>query len=128
MRWTHAVCELCWEAQEPGVLPVRLQRPRLDFCGWCASKTEAGIYRRADPETVPFPDRPGDARAVIARFRRVVMPGTNYVTTPHRRIWLDRMNDAEAVFVAGEFRRMEAEAMARRAANRGAPPRRLGLS
>jgi hypothetical protein len=103
---------------------VRLREPKLDYCGWCARKTESGIYRRADPETVPFPDCPGDARAVIARFRRVVMPGTDYVTTPHRRIWLDRISDSDAVFVAGEFRRMEAAAMALRTANRPTRPRR----
>lgn len=124
-RWNHAVCDECWEAAaEP---PVRLARPRIEFCGWCARRTESGIYTRVDPAEVPFPDRPADARCYVAGFRRFTLPGTTHVDTGRRRIWLDRMSDSDAVFVAGEFRRMEAEALARRAA-RPAPPRRLRLT
>lgn len=126
-RWTHAVCDECWEAQEPGALPVRLREPKLDYCGWCARKTESGIYRRADPADVPFAEGPFAARARITRFRRVLVPGTDYVQTSHRRIWLDRMTDSDAVWVAGEFRRMEEEAAAMAASRRKPPPRRLGL-
>lgn len=126
-RWTHAVCDICWDAQEPGVLPLRLARPVIEYCGWCAQRTESGIYRREDPAVVPFPDRPADARAYVAQFRRFTMPGAEYVDTPSRRIDLSRMTDSDAVFVAGEFRRLLAEATARRAA-RPPPPRALRLT
>lgn len=54
---------------------------------------------------------PEEARRYIAIFRRHTMPGTQYVdTSEKRRIWLDRMTDADALFVAGEFQRMETEA------------------
>jgi hypothetical protein len=127
-RWTHAVCDECWLEKEPYTEPVRLREPRFDYCGFCARRTESGIYTRCDPAEVPFPDRPADARCYIAAFRRLSLPpGATYVQTSHRRILLDRMTDADAVFVAGEFRRMKAEAMARRA-SRPPPPRGLGLT
>jgi hypothetical protein len=107
---------------------VRLREPRIDYCGWCAQRTESGIYRRADPALVPFPDRPADARCYVAQFRRFTLPGTDYVDTGRRRIWLDRMSDADAIFVAGEFRRMEAAAAMRAMRARGTPARRLRLS
>ena len=127
-RWNHAVCDVCWEAQEPGALPVRMRKPVIEYCGWCAQRTEFGIYRRADPADVPYAESPADARAYVGIFRRHTLPGTEYVDTGLRRIWLDHMTDSDALFVAGEFRRMEMEAAARRGRSRAAPARRLGLS
>jgi hypothetical protein len=64
-----------------------------------------------------MPDsKPGDvaeARAYIGLFRRHIMPGTKWVETDERRIRLDDMTDDDALFVAGEFKRMEAEAARR---------------
>jgi hypothetical protein len=55
-----------------------------------------------------------EARRYIANFRRYTVPGTAYVeTTERRRIALDDMTDADALFVAGEFQRMELEAAKR---------------
>lgn len=51
-----------------------------------------------------------EARKYIDCFRTHTIPGTHYVETGSRRILLDEMNDDEAVFVASEFQRMEAEA------------------
>lgn len=127
-RWTHAVCDNCWTDSEPNS-PVRMAQPRIEYCGWCATRTESGIYRRADPATVPYADGPADARAYIGMFRRFVLPGTAFVDTNRRRIMLDRMGDGDAVYVAGEFKRMEMEAAKRALARkRKAPERRLRLS
>ena len=72
--------------------------------------------------TQPSPDPPTarEARTYIATFRQHTMPGTRYVETDTRRIELDHMTDADAVFVAREFMRMETEA-ARRSAGRRRP-------
>jgi len=55
-----------------------------------------------------------EARRYIAIFRRHTVPGAQYVDTQTRRIWLDRLSDEDALFVAAEFQRMEAEAAKRR--------------
>lgn len=54
------------------------------------------------------------ARDYIAQFRRHILPGAQYVDTGKRRIQLDHLNDKDALFVAGEFERMETEAARRR--------------
>lgn len=53
------------------------------------------------------------ARDYIAVFRQHTLPSTKWVDTGERRISLDNMTDADALFVAGEFQRMEAEAASR---------------
>lgn len=125
-RWTHAVCDPCWTEMEPGGLPVRMAKPRIEYCGWCAARTESGVYRRADPETVPYPDQPADARCFIAGFRRSSLPpGAAYIDTDQgRRIYFGRMADGDAVFIAGQFREWRRIALRRRSP----PPRLLGLS
>lgn len=47
------------------------------------------------------------AREYIAVFRKHTLPGTTYVETNAGTIQLDNMTDEEALFVAGEFKRME---------------------
>jgi hypothetical protein len=55
-----------------------------------------------------------EARRYIALFRRHTLPGAQYVqTSAGRYIHLDRMSDADALFVAAEFQRMESEAAKR---------------
>ena len=56
--WTHAMCERCWREQECGQ-PVRLAPADIERCGWCGRWTKSGIYRRADPATVPFAESEG---------------------------------------------------------------------
>lgn len=55
-----------------------------------------------------------EARDYIGLFRRHTLPGADLVkTSSGRKIWLDRMTDEDALWVAGEFQRMEAEAARR---------------
>jgi hypothetical protein len=61
------------------------------------------------------------ARRYIETFRRHTLPGTKWVDTGERRIVLDNMTDADAVFVAREFQRMEMEAATRRKGGRSQP-------
>ena len=67
-----------------------------------------------------MPDNPDrneieNARTYIALFRKHTLPGADHVDTATRRIWLDRMSDDDAVFVAREFQAMESQA------SKGAP-------
>lgn len=115
--WNHAVCDDCWAAQERDRVPVRLREPKAEFCGWCGHKTESGIYRRADPADVPFNLTPVEARGYITYCRTHLLAPRkidHVDTSEGRRIRLDRMTDADALFVAKEFRRMENEAASRR--------------
>lgn len=58
---------------------------------------------------------PVEARNYIAVFRKHTIPGTDYVNTSSgRRIQLNDMSDEDAVFIAGEFQRMEIEAADRK--------------
>lgn len=59
-----------------------------------------------------------EARAYIEMFCRHTLPGTEWVDTGKRRIYLNAMSDDDALFVASEFQRMEVEA-AKRSAKRG---------
>lgn len=61
--WTHPQCERCWIRGETssnpatGHLevrrPARLTGDRLQYCCYCGDLTISGIYRRADPATLP---------------------------------------------------------------------------
>jgi hypothetical protein len=52
-----------------------------------------------------------EAREYIALFRKYTLPGADEVrVTGGRIILLDDMTDADAIFVAREFRDMEAQA------------------
>lgn len=60
-------------------------------------------------------DEAAEARSYIALFREHTLPGTDWVrTSSGREIRLDDMTDADAIFIACEFRGMEAKAAARR--------------
>ena len=54
-------------------------------------------------------DAVAEARAYIMAFRRQALPSAKWVDANLRRIWLERMTDEEALFVAEEFRKMQAE-------------------
>ena len=52
-----------------------------------------------------------EARTYIALFRTHTLPGADHVDTSEgRRIDLDAMTDADALFIAAEFQRMETAA------------------
>lgn len=53
-RWTHPICDECWNAQNPGQRVVRVTDPVMGGAGccWCGEPTE-GIFTRSDPETTP---------------------------------------------------------------------------
>lgn len=59
-RWNHAICVDCFSARQPRYEPVvlrvvnaeTLERVRRnELCCFCAARTDAGIYIRADPKT-----------------------------------------------------------------------------
>jgi len=59
-RWTHLLCEHCYDDLEPGRLPVRVfEAPHEPSgeptrkCCRCPALTRSGIYYRADPERFP---------------------------------------------------------------------------
>lgn len=64
MTWTQPICEKCWVEQEAkweGERLVEIRTPHkvigpdMEQCAWCGQPTIVGIYKRADPETVPYP-------------------------------------------------------------------------
>lgn len=50
--WTHALCDDCYAAVEPGREPVRMLLPEDETCCRCREETKSGIYYRADPKTM----------------------------------------------------------------------------
>lgn len=48
-RWTHSICDDCWDKQHPDKQSHRLQAGDLDLCCWCDTPTYSGIYLRHDP-------------------------------------------------------------------------------
>ena len=130
-RWNHPVCDPCsMPLRGTHVLIRGAPGGRVQFCGWCASRTESGLTVRCDPAGVPYPDNPADARCYVARFRHTALAGVATIAGPRGPIRLDRMSDAEAVYAAGQFHQM-ARNVGRIARQRAAAPplvRRLGLS
>jgi hypothetical protein len=57
MGWRQNICDDCWAEQEPGREPIRLKEEfrETERCSWCGKFTTSGIYRRADPASVPYP-------------------------------------------------------------------------
>lgn len=56
-RWTHAICDECYEteSEKDDALPekpVRLRYPSKEDCCFCGQQTESGIYIRKDPAQV----------------------------------------------------------------------------
>lgn len=56
-RWTHACCEDCWNAKNPGRTAHKLvdEYREEETCAFCGNPTRSGIYLREDPALVPFP-------------------------------------------------------------------------
>lgn len=61
LSWTQPICERCWIEQETDGLSVRVpvryvgQDLSIERCSWCGAPTIVGIFKRADPTTVPYP-------------------------------------------------------------------------
>lgn len=67
--WTQACCEACWISMEGDhdpetneliamripVININKEGGLLDCCAWCGQPTFIGIYKREDPDNVPFP-------------------------------------------------------------------------
>lgn len=53
-RWTHAVCDDCYEELEPGRTPTRMVEAELEVCCSCGDLTASGIFYRADPLAMGF--------------------------------------------------------------------------
>lgn len=49
--WTHAICDNCWNEQNPDTVPVRLRAEYMteEVCCFCGTKTRNGIFIRHDP-------------------------------------------------------------------------------
>jgi hypothetical protein len=48
-RWTHQVCDVCFEGLEPGRVPARTVETKAANCCMCLEPTVSGIYVRVDP-------------------------------------------------------------------------------
>lgn len=58
--WTHIICRLCYEQEEPGRDPVRLKGEPMRRCCFCGIDTADGIYYRAHPNrATKCPDKQG---------------------------------------------------------------------
>jgi len=49
MSWTHSICLICWENNQPGREPVTVKCGK-EVCCFCGRDTEDGIYIREDPK------------------------------------------------------------------------------
>jgi hypothetical protein len=130
-RWNHPVCDPCSQPLRATHVLIRgAPGGRVQFCGWCATRTDSGLTVRCDPAGVPYPDNPVDARCYVARFRHTALAGVATIAGPRGPIRLDRMSDAEAVYAAGQFHLIARNVgrIARQRAAASPPVRRLGLS
>lgn len=50
-KWTHAICEGCWENEFPhrGSPPVALANAEVEHCCFCGIETANGVYVRHAP-------------------------------------------------------------------------------
>lgn len=53
MGWTQAICDDCWDNQNPERPSPRAGAGEAEQCFFCDKPTESGIYVRADPESKP---------------------------------------------------------------------------
>jgi hypothetical protein len=51
-RWTHAICDDCWDVYDPGHLSPRQDHGDDQTCCYCGTSTRSGLYVRADPAMV----------------------------------------------------------------------------
>ena len=48
-KWTHAICQPCWEQRADTSEPFRLTVCPPEPCCFCGVSTDSGIFVRADP-------------------------------------------------------------------------------
>ena len=48
-KWTHAICNECWNARNPEREPYRVTEAEEEKCCFCGLETLSGIYTREDP-------------------------------------------------------------------------------
>ena len=49
-RWTHSICDSCWNIKEPIREPVHIMHGEIEICCFCGKETRSGIYVRYNPE------------------------------------------------------------------------------
>jgi hypothetical protein len=52
-KWTHSICDDCWNQKNPGREAVRVRTLPLETCCFCLHDHVSGIYVRGDPTTTP---------------------------------------------------------------------------
>lgn len=54
-KWTHAICDECWEKKEPDREPTRLVEEfrHKEPCCYCGKSQKSGIFVRGDPTITP---------------------------------------------------------------------------
>ena len=55
MNWNQPICGMCWYERNPDRDPVRVTDSAVQVCAWCANLTSYGIYVRANPNDLPYP-------------------------------------------------------------------------
>jgi len=56
MNWNQPICGNCWNARNPGRVPVQGWFDGIEErCAYCGHPTTAAIFVRDDPATVPYP-------------------------------------------------------------------------
>jgi hypothetical protein len=62
MKWTHPICSGCYDKRYPDKEPLAVngEMAILEQCCDCGSKTNEGIYFRADPRTLAYPAQNAD--------------------------------------------------------------------
>lgn len=53
-NWTQPICIECWKRERGDDIPVTCP-DRFERCCMCCKETDAGIYVRRDPKSVPYP-------------------------------------------------------------------------
>lgn len=48
-RFTHSICDTCWQERSPGVGADRLVEPKTERCCFCRVFHASGIYVSQDP-------------------------------------------------------------------------------
>lgn len=53
-RWTHPICETCYDKKYPGAVPfgLTIEYREVEQCCFCLGLTFAGIYVRHDPDEI----------------------------------------------------------------------------
>lgn len=53
-RWTHPICEACWNEQHPDRKTACSEVGDEETCYFCGFRTTSGIYVREDPTKTKF--------------------------------------------------------------------------